>query len=146
MKKGFLANYMTGIVDFTHGESLSAIFRYMLPEFVTALLLYSMPLLIDAFFISSLQSTPAYATLGVSNNLLNLLIKMAEAFGVGTIILTGQHNGHHDYSMVGRGLRDACWITAILGVVVSSFLYFGAYYIYVWYNVAPEIALMGVPF
>jgi len=58
-----------------YGEKYNTILRYFFPEFITALLLYSLPLIIDAMFISYLRSTPSYAILGVSNSLLHLIIK-----------------------------------------------------------------------
>ena len=130
MKKGLLASYVAGITDLAHGESYSAILRYFYPELITALLLYSMPFWLDAYFISHLQSTQAYATLGITNNLLHLVVKVAEAFAVSTIVLSGRFNGLGDYKHAGRTLRDAFWVTCIIGAVIASLLYFGAHSIY----------------
>src|SRR5580692_1013463 len=80
MKRSLIASYVAGITDLNTGEAYSKIIRYFLPEFVTALALYSFPLWLDSLFISTLKSTPMYATLGATNNLLHLLIKIAEAF------------------------------------------------------------------
>ena len=44
---------------------------------------------LDAYFIGYLQSTSAYATVSVTNAFLHWIMKAAEAFLVGTIILTG---------------------------------------------------------
>jgi len=146
MKRGLLASYVAGIRDFSHGESYETIIRYFVPEFVTALLLYSVPIWIEGNFISHLKSTPTYATLGATNNLIHLLIKMAEAFSVGTLVLSGQFNGKADYKQAGQAVRDAFWTTCLLGIFVASGLYFGAYYIYYWLGVPTEIIGLGVPF
>ncbi|HEV2600675.1 MAG TPA: MATE family efflux transporter [Candidatus Babeliales bacterium] len=145
MKKGLMASYLDGIVDFTHGESYGRIMRYFLPEFVTALLLYSLPIWVDAYFISRLQSTSLYSTLGATNNLLHLILKIAEGVSVGTIILAGRHNGAGDFKAAGRTIRDAFWVTILLGVSFSSMLYFGAHYIYSWY-VPAELVDTGAAF
>ncbi len=146
MKKGLLKSYITGIKDAVHGESYGTIFRFLVPEFVTALLLYSMPILLDAIFISQLQSTAIYTTLGITNNLLHLIIKVAEAFSVGTVVLSGQFNGRGDYEGAGRGLRDAFWVTCILGGSIAGALYFGAHWIYYLYGMSEEIIALGIPF
>lgn len=146
MKKGLIASYVAGIRDFTHGESYGTIMRYFLPEFVTALLLYSVPMWIEGYFIGHLKSTPTYATLGATNNLIHFLIKMAEAFSVGTLIICGQHNGRADYPEVGKAARDAFWVTTFIGFVIASGLYFGAYWIYYFFGVPSEIIALGIPF
>ncbi len=146
MKKALITSYIEGIFEQKKGDSYGTIIRYFLPEFVTAFLLYSMPYWLDAHFISHLKSTSSYATLGSTNNLLHFIIKVAEALAVSTIIVGGQFNGRGQYEQVGRTLRDAFWVTFISGLLFASFLYFGAYYIYLWYGVPAEIIHLGIPF
>ncbi len=145
MKKGLMASYIAGIRDTAHGESYNRIIRYFIPEFIASFLLYSVPVWLDAYFIGLLQSTAVYGTIGATNNFLHLIIKVAEAFAVGTIVLTGKHNGQGDYEAAGRTLRDAFWITCILGFFFAAALYFGAFWIYSWY-VPEEMIALGVPF
>jgi len=146
LKKKLLSNYIIDSINTSHGEKYSTIIRFLLPELIFAFLLYSLPSLIDSLFISTLQSTSTYATLGVTNNLLHFMVKIAEAFGVGTLILSGQCNGKADYKEVGRGLRDAFWVTSIIGSIIAAFLYFGAYWVYYFYGMPEEIVALGVPF
>jgi len=146
MKRGLLASYMAGLTDRTHGESYGSILRYFFPEFITNLLLYAMPFWLDAVFIGSLASTSTYATLGVTNSFIHVIIKVAEALSVATLVLSGQFNGMNAYKNAGRAIRDAFWVTCIVGLVFASFLYFGAYQIYSWYGVDEEIIHLGVPF
>lgn len=147
VKKGLLSSYVAGIIDdTTHGEKYSTIIRFLIPEIVLAFLLYSLSPLIDSVFISTLKSTTTYATLGVTNNLIHFMVKIAEAFGVGTIILSGQFNGQADYKEVGRGLRDAFWVTTMIGSCIAALLYFGAYWIYSMYGMSADIIALGVPF
>jgi putative MATE family efflux protein len=146
MKKGLFASYFAGIRDFTHGESFETIIRYFLPEFVTALLVYSVPIWIEGSFISHLKSTPATATLGATNNLIHTFVKMSEALSVGTLVLAGQFNGKSDFKEAGNAVRDAFWITCLVGLMVSGALYFGAYWIYLWLGVPAEIIGLGVPY
>ena len=146
MRKNLIASYIAGIKDRTTGEAYSKIIRYFLPEFVTALALYSFPLWLDALFIGTLKSTPMYATLGATNNLLHLLIKIAEAFSIGTVVLAGNYNGMHEYKKVGSVIKDAFWLSCFFGACIALFLYGGAYHIYVWYGVPHEIINLGIPF
>jgi MATE family multidrug resistance protein len=145
MKKGLIASYVSGLTDVVHGESYATIIRYFIPEFITAFLLYSMPLWIDAYFIGQLKSTPVYGTLGATNNLIHLIIKIAEAFSVGTLVLSGKQNGRGEFKSVGRTLRDAFWITCIVGLSIAGFLYVAADWIYSWY-VPSEMVAIGAPF
>ena len=146
MKNSLLTSYYDGIVDTTHGESYNKILRYFFPEFITAFLLYSLPFWFDAYFIGSLQSTSTYATLGVTNTLMHLLIKIAEAVSVGTVILSGKFNGAGEYKDVGRSLRDAFWLNVVLGGMFAGLLFFGAHWIYYAYGVPEKMISLGVPF
>lgn len=146
MKKGLLSSYFGGVRDKEHGESYSNILRYFLPEFITGLLLYSLLYLLDAYFIAHLKSTDMYATLGVTNTFLNIIVKMAEGISVGAIIMTGMHNGAGRLEKAGRSFVDAFWTTLLSGAVISAIIYCGAYWIYKFYGVPQEMIAMGVPF
>jgi len=146
MKKGLFNSYVSGITDQENGENYGRIFRYFLPEFITALVLYSMLYLIDAYWIADLKSTSIYATLGVTNTLLNFIVKFAEGLSVGAIVLTGIHNGAGRLQKAGRSFVDAFWATFVSGAVVSALLFFGAYWIYFLYGVPEEMISLGTPF
>jgi len=146
MKKNIFVSYISGIFDTDHGEKYTRIIYYFLPEFITAFLLFSLPYWIDAYFIANLRSTSTYATLGSTNNLLHMIVKIAEALSVSTVVIGGQFNGRGDYKKVGQTLRDSFWITTIMGIMFASFLYFGAYHIYKWYGVPEEMIIQGMPF
>lgn len=146
MKKGLLTSYIAGITDKQHGEGYGKILSYFLPEFVSALLLYSLPFFMDAYFIGQLESTSMYAALGATNNFIHFIIKIAESFMVGTIILAGQFNGMHDYKRVGQAARDAFWTTTIIGALFTVLLYSGAPLILWWYNIPADLMILSVPF
>jgi len=145
MIKGLLANFATRTIHSVHGEKYTTILRYFFPECVTSFLLYSMPFLLDAYFIGHLKSTPSYGTLGATNNFIHFIIKTAEALSVGTIIVTGKYNGRENFLQVGRTLRDSFWLTCILGGGITALLWLGAPLIYGWY-VPAELVALGVPF
>jgi MATE family multidrug resistance protein len=145
MKKSLVKSYVEGLQETVHGESFGRIMRFFMPEFISSLLLYSMPMMLDAYFIGSLKSTPIYSTLGATNNLIHFIIKVTEGLSVGTMVLTGLYNGRDHFAGVGRVLRDAFWTTLIMGVVFAGFLYFGAHWIYEWY-VPAELVPLAVPF
>lgn len=127
-------------------ERWTTIASYFVPELVTALLLYSLPIWIDSYFIASLKSTAAYATLGTTNSLLHLLIKAAEAISVGTVIIAGQLNGEQKYRESGSVLRDSFWVTVVIGGVFAFLLSVGAPLIYWWYGVPEAMMVLGIPF
>ncbi len=144
--KATISRYIDEIFYGGKGENFSKIFRYFLPEFITNFLLYAMPFWLDAAFVGSLSSTNTYATLGITNSFLHLIIKVGEALSVGTLVLSGQFNGRNSFEDAGRTMRDAFWLTTILGLMFGGTLFFGARFIYGWYGVAPEIIELGVPF
>jgi putative MATE family efflux protein len=146
MKKNIVRSYIEGITNHEQGESYAAILYYFMPEFITNLVVYSMPLFLDGFFIGALKSTPAYATLGVTNNIIHLCIKVAEALAVSTVILSGQFNGQKEYKKVGDTMRDAFWVTCLIGLFFCGLLFYGGEWIYRWYGVAPEIIALGLPY
>jgi len=146
MKKGLIASYWDGVTDTENGESYGKIFKYFLPEFVTALVLYSLLYLLDARWIGHLKSTSTYATLGVTNTMIHLLIKLAEGISIGAVVLGGRFNGVGKFKQVGKTLTDSFWLAVIVGLVISSFLYFGAYRIYYFYGVPENMIHLGVPF
>jgi len=146
MKKGLVRSYFSGVADMEHGEKYGKILRYFLPEFITALVLYSLLYLIDAHWIGDLKSTSMYATLGVTNTMLHFIVKFAEGISVGTIVVAGAFNGAQQFKKVGKTLADAFWMQFLAGAVVSGFLYFGAYWIYYLYGVPENMIHLGIPF
>lgn len=145
MKKNLVQSYIAGLVDSSHGERYGRIMRYFLPEFITSLLLYSMPIILDAYFIGGLKSTALYSTLGATNTLVHWIVKVSEGLSVGTVLLVGQYNGKGDCVGVGNVIRDAFWSTLIIGSTIAGVLYFGAYWIYLR-SVPLELVPLGVPF
>ncbi len=134
------------VLSDTHGERYGAILYYFIPEIITAFLLYSLPGLLDSYFIGHLKSTTMYNALGTANTLLHWLLKLAEGISVGTVIVAGRLNGMQYFTQVGKSLRDAFWLTIIIGLSLALFLYTGAYWIYDWYGVPVEIMPYGIPF
>ena len=133
------------ISDTNKWHHYSFITSFFIPEFVTALVLYSIPLLIDARFIAYLQSTSAYATLGLTNTLLHFILKVAEGASVGILVITGQENikEHKDiFTIFIHSLVYSC----LLGILFAILLFIGADCIYTWYKVPLEIKELGVPF
>lgn len=146
MKKNILFSYFQMTKSSGLGQDYSKITRYFFPEFITAIALYSIPLLIDARFIAHLKSTTIYATLGVTNTLLHFIIKIAEGFSVGTIILAGQQNGIKNFRKTGEVLINAFWTTVVFGFFIALALFFGASHIYHWYNIPSDMIEIGIPF
>ncbi len=146
MKKGIVSSFKAGLIDTQHGEGYGRILRYFFPEFISALVLYSLPFWLDAYFVGQLESISMYATLGATNNLIHFIIKLAESISVGVVIMSGQFNGRQENHKVGRTVADTFWSTCFLGALISSFLFFGAHAIYVWYDVPQDMIAFGIPF
>jgi MATE family multidrug resistance protein len=146
VKKKLVKSYIEGILDTHHGERYSTILRYFFPEFITTLLLYAIIPLVDARWIAGLQSTSMYATVGVTNTLVHFIIKAAEGFSVGTVILSGQFNGLEEYDEVGKSTVSAFWVTTLVGGIIATALYSGAYWIYWIYGVPEKMITLGIPF
>lgn len=146
MKQGLLASYFAGIVDKQHGQSYWRIIRYFWPEFITSFVIFALPFWIDSYLVSFLKSTPAYATLGTTNNTLHLLFKIAEAFSIGAVITVGNYNGLGEYKKAGHVFRDAFWIAVGFGILFSLLLYFTAEITLRWLNLSSEIITLGIPF
>src|SRR5579871_4757553 len=130
--KNFISRHMKDMFFGDTGEKYGKIVHYFLPEFITNFLLYAMPFWLDAAFVGSLSSTNTYATLGVTNSFLHLIIKVGEALSVGTLVLSGQFNGRDSFEDAGRTLRDAFWLTTLIGLLFGATLFFGAPFIYKW--------------
>jgi MATE family, multidrug efflux pump len=146
-KEKFLAaSFAEGVRDTENGESIGKILRYFVPEFIIALLLYAFIPLVDSRWIANLKSTSLYATVGVTNTMLHLIIKLAEGFSVGTVILSGQYNGREEYNEVGKSVISAFWITCIVGSSLALMLYGSAHFIYQLYGVPEKMIMHGVPF
>jgi MATE family multidrug resistance protein len=145
MRQGLLSNFIADIRD-TKGESYKSILHYFGPEFITNLIVYVLPMVLDAWFISELQSTQTYIALGTTNTVLHLVTKIAEAFAVGTVVLVGVHNGAGDYENAGRALRDSFWTTCVVGIFIASCLWMFARNIYVWYGFEQAVVDLSVPF
>lgn len=146
ISKNTIHKYINDITASSHGEKWSAILSYFMPEFITNLIVYSMPLWLDSFFIAALESTATYATLGVTNNVIHLGIKVAEALSVSTVVLSGQFNGQQRYEQVGKTLRDAFWVTCLVGFMFFCILFFGSHTLYTWYGVSEDIISIGIPY
>jgi len=146
MKKALLSSYFAGIKQNVAGERYSSIIRYFLPEFITALVLYSLVNLVDAKFIAHLKSSALYATVGVTGTLFHFITKIAEGLSIGAVILCGKYHGQKSYEDVGKSAITALWITALFGIVISGFLFVNAGFIYQLYRVPTEMISVGVPF
>lgn len=146
MKKNILASYFAGITDTQEAEKYSKLIRYFIPEYITTLIIYAFPLFLDSVFIGSLKSTPTYAALGIGNNFIHFIQKIAEAFSIAAVILVGYHNGRQEHQEAGKVLRDTFWLTVGIGVIFSSLVYFGAYWIYVGLGTPADIIVPGIPY
>ncbi len=126
------------------GESYAAIMAYCIPELVTAFLLTSLIILVDAAFIGHLRSTSLFAAQGIVNNFMHFLVKIAEGMCVGTVIVCGQYNGRYQLHAVGSALVSSVWITLLIGAMLASFFFCASPLLFEWYGVTPKIAAYGI--
>lgn len=128
------------------GQSYASILRYFLPEFITALILYSLPYFVDCYFIAHLKSTDIYTISGVVDNVLNLFVKIAEGLSIGTVATAGYYNGLRKYENVGKSFVNALWVSVFIGGMISFLLYVGGYWVYKFFNFSDAAIQLGLPF
>jgi multidrug resistance protein, MATE family len=138
--------YISKLFNLHAGDTYRTILTYFYPELITSLILYSGLSLIDSYFIAQLHITTTYTTLGVTNTLFHFITKIAEGFSVGLTILCGQYNGIGDYKQTGQTVVDAFWTTCLTGSVIALALYFSGTSIYQFYEVTPDMVVIGAPF
>lgn len=129
-----------------HDTRYSTILSYFLPEFVNAILLYSLIVFVDAQLVAGLKSTSAYAMVGVTNTLMVFITKIAEGLSVAAVIMCGQYQGRQEYTMVGKAATAALWGTTLVGACIASFLYCNAVFIFEHLCIPSEMVAIGVPF
>lgn len=146
MKKGVAVHEVVSAGYSNFGEKYSTIMSYFVPEYITCLVIYSMPFWIDSYFIGQLGSTSTYAALESTNNLLHLLMKIAEAFSIGTVIVVGNNNGQQHFAQAGRTLCDSFVLMVVLGGLLSALLFCFPEAICFWYGLAPDVVTQAAPF
>lgn len=128
------------------GESYIEILQYFGPEFISSAALYAFPFLIDAFIVAQLGSTSTYGVLGIANNFLHMLTKLAEAFSIATLTIVGTHNGAKEYKKAGETLGNSFWTTIFVGLIAFAIIFTFNQEIYALLNVPPKMAIIGAPF
>ncbi len=128
------------------GESYGEILRYWWPEMVSSSIIFSLPILLDSFFVSQLRSTATYGTLGITINFIHTLTKLAESLAVATLTITGRFNGAKDYHNVGKTLGEAFWGTLFIGLIPFSILFFFPAQVYSWLGAPSQMATIGAPY
>ena len=147
MKESLLSSCWNGISTNSKAESYKQIIlKYFLPEYVTALVLYSALNFLDGTFIGQLKSVSSYGALTSTNTLLHWFIKMGEAFSIGTVIICGMHNGAKKFEDAGKALFDTFWVTTFCGAIFCSALFFGAPWIYQFLGTPADVTAKAIPF
>lgn len=127
------------------GESWPKIMGYWLPELISQSVLFSLPLIIDSLLVAQLGAI-TYGALGMGNNFIHTLNKLAESIPVAAIAVIGRHNGAQKYEKCGEDLGDTFWTTFILGFTQFLLIFFAASSIYRWLGVPEEMVAAGAPF
>lgn len=128
------------------GESLKDIVGYWLPELISAMILVTLPPIVDSYIVANSQTTMAYGALAMATNFIHTLIKFAEALPVAAIAIIGRYNGAGDYERCGEELSNTFWTTLLLGFAQLFIISICANGIYRWLGVPAEMAAIGAPF
>lgn len=128
------------------GIAYPRILKYFYPEFITALIIYSLPQFIDFYFICHLKVTNLYAISGIVENFLTMFTKTAEGLLVGTVVISGYFNGLDEHKKAGESFVDAFWTTIVLGFFISTLLYLGVSVIFRFNHFTPEMIQLGTPY
>lgn len=146
MKKKLLTSYWDGITS-KEGNSYNNILGYFAPELISALVIYSLPYLLDELFIAQLKSASTYAAVGLTNStLVHLLTKIAEGMAVGITVAVGLANGAGKNKQVGKTFVQSLWITVFSGFVISFGIFAFAKSILEIYGFPEEMIIVGAPF
>lgn len=124
----------------------SIVYKYFYPEFITAFILYFLPVFMDAYFIGHLKSSSLYTISGIVDNFLNLFVKIAEGFSLGIVIIGGYHNGKDHFAKVGRTFVEAFWAITVLAGSFCAVICLLAPYILQWFSFNEQMIIIGVPF
>ncbi len=146
LQQKLIPSFVSGLQDFVYGESYKAIFGYFWPEFISALVLISLSNVLDARWIAGLKSTSTYAALNVTYDFIHFMLKLAEGFSIGSVVLCGQYNGVGNYPAAGRAFRDVFWVNVVVGGALASMLFFGAHSIYTLYGLPEKMIIVGTPY
>ncbi len=128
------------------GDSFKEIILYWLPEIISSTILFSLTPMIDSYLIAQLGSLSTFGALGMANNFLHTLIKLAEAIPVAAIAIMGRHNGAQEFDECGKDLGDTFWTTFLIGFSQFALIFFSAPYIFWWLGVPPKMIVLGTPF
>lgn len=129
-----------------NGDSYRSILYYWAPELVSQTILLTLPTVIDSLIISQLSSTTIYGAVGVANNFLHTMTKLAESLQVAAIAVIGHYNGAQEYEKAGKSLGDIFWTTTLSGAFFAFILFSFSTQIYEWLNVPHQMAVAGSSF
>lgn len=130
----------------TLGDSVPDILKYWFPELISLMILVVLPPIVDSFIVSNSQNLMAYGAMATINNVLYLLIRMAESIPIASIAMIGRFNGAQEYEKCGEELGITFWTTSLIGIIQFILVLFFAQSIYQWLNVPSEMITIGVPF
>lgn len=128
------------------GESFKTILFYWLPEIVSSTILFSLTPMVDSYLIAQLGSLSTFGALGMANNFLHTLIKLAESIPVAAIAIIGRHNGAQEFEECGKDLGDTFWTTFFIGFAQFLIIFFSAPLIFGWLGVPQKMISEGAPF
>lgn len=128
------------------GESYRTILRYWFPELVTSTLIFTLPVLLDLYLISLLDSRSTLGALGNANDILFLITKLSEGIAVAAITVIGTYNGSKEYDKAGAALGDVFWTTIILGLIPCLILLAFPTQILLFLNTPQPMASIGAPY
>lgn len=128
------------------GEHTKDILLYWLPELISAMILITLPPIIDSLIVSNSQSLTSYGALAMASNFLYTLTKFAEAIPVASVAFIGRFNGAKEYEKSGESLSNTFWMTTMLGIIQFGIIMVAAESIYRWLGVPEEMVHIGAPY
>lgn len=128
------------------GETIPQILLYWFPELITAMILITLPPIVDSYVVANSQTLTSYGALALATNFLYTLTKFAEAIPVASIAIVGRFNGAKQYAKCGIELGTTFWTTTLFGLTQFVIVMFGAEAIYRWLGVSGDMVAIGAPF
>lgn len=127
-------------------ESWSNILNLAVPEVLSAILLVFLPIIFDLYFVSNLKHTISYQAMGLSSNVIHLLIKTSEAISVSVSTKVGFLNGASDYRGAGNFFINSFLASMLLGLFQVIMIFLCAQTYYLWIGAPVDVIPMAKTF
>lgn len=127
-------------------ESWKNILNLAGPELLSATLLVFLPIIFDLYFVSNLKHTISYQAMGLSSNVIHLLIKTSEAISASVSTKVGFLNGASNYLGAGNFFINSLVAAVLLGFFQVCMIFAFSQTYYLWIGSPVDVIPMAKTF